>query len=275
MAALLGYSAVQNTGFVGFMRTLEEGAWGAVSTKGWEAKKKGEEASLLDAPLVVAFKLELHNTILELVNALGSSNLADLDDDWDSTQRRLSFRIAEGRNAKDRALRAAADRLSTALLMNGGTAQTQLDLDREVDFGWTQTSLVKNDPRVAADVKSLKIQDVIGDVERSTDALAESLGRHKSKKRKSRSVKVKEALQGCVTAFNSVHQGLLLLLTITPKGVAHDRISALLEPLEDLLARASSAAPAAGDSDVAETYESADTPDAQPTPGAPTESKPA
>ncbi|MFO0587874.1 MAG: hypothetical protein U0441_10060 [Polyangiaceae bacterium] len=268
MAALLGYSGVPNTGFVSFLRALEEGPWGAVSTKAWDSKKKDSDSSLLDAPLIVAFKLELRTAVLQLVDALGTPNLLALDEDWDSTQRRLSFRIAEARNAKDRAARAAADRVSSALLVNGGVAQTQLDLDGEVDFGWTQLHLVKNDPRVAADVKSLKMQDVIDDVEKSTNALAEALGRNKGKKRKSRSLKLKEALQGCVTAFNTVHQGLLLLLNTTPKGAAHDRISALVEPLEELLSRASSAA-SADNADIINSPE-----ELAPSPGTSTESKP-
>lgn len=268
MASLLGYSAVPNTGFVGFNRALDEGAWGLISTKGWDGKKKDGDGSLLDVAHGVALKLELRGAIGALIEALGAGNLGELDEDWDSTQRRLSFRVAEGRNAKDRSVRAAADRLAGCLLVNGGTLQTNLDFDAEVDFGWTQVDLVKNDPRVAADVKKVKLQDVMDDVQSSTNALAEALGRFKGKKRKSRSAKLKEAAQGCVTAFNSVHQSLLLLLSMTPKGAGHDRISALLEPMDDLLARGDSAAPVPAGEEAA-TPEEAVVKSAAPAPSPP------
>lgn len=210
-------------------------------------------AALLEAPLAVAYKFELRTSIAALIAALGTLSLVTLDAGWDSSQRRLFHRIGEARDSEDRAVRDAADRLAQQLLAGTGTQQTGYDLDAEVDFGRKQVSLATGKGPLTADAKKCKLESALADIEKKTEALAEGLGRRAGEKRKPRSVQVRDALRQCVGAFNHVHDGLVLLLDRTPKGVAHDTLTGLLDPLEALLARH---APGPAAADAPETSDS-------------------
>lgn len=232
-----GYGAVTDSGFIGFAGELQRGAWGDVATKKWEGGAEDAAASLLGAPAEAMMKLLLRGSISRLLVALGATSLVDLDAAWDSSQRRLFHRIAEARDSEDPVVRAAADRLAAGLLPpSGGTEHTNYDLDGEVDFGEKQVALAAEGGPLHADVKKTKLEGALADVKKTTEALAKGV-RPTGEKRKSRSIKVREALSDCVTAFNTVHETLHLLAAGTPKGAARDHVTSLMEPLDQLLGR--------------------------------------
>lgn len=246
--ASFGYSNVTDRGFVAFGEELEQGAWGEVPTGKLVDKARGNAAALIDAPHPVVWKLRLRWAIDGVVAALGAVSLVDLDGAWDACQRRLFHRIGAGVDDKDKAIRAAADRLRAGLLLGNGTGQTQLDYDQEVDFGLQQLALTKSGGPLAADAKKVGIADVLGDIDAATAALAAGIGRRGGAKRKAPSRALREAMVACVAAFNGVHDAIAWFVESTPPGKDRDGLSALLAPLDALLARhARGAAPVAGE----------------------------
>ena len=176
--------------------------------------------------------------------ALGATSLAELDGNWDSAQRRLFHHVAIGVDSDDRDVRAAADRLRAQILDGMGTGQTQYDYDVEVDFGLKQIALTQADGPLAADAKTLKLGDALADVAKTTEALAKGLGRGTSDKRRPPSRKLRTAIAECAASFNGVHEDLAWFVGRTPPGAERDKLTALLVPLEALLARHAPAAPA-------------------------------
>lgn len=232
----LGYGSLADRAFVAFGNELEDGAWKDIVTKKYEGDAKESAAALLAAPQPVVWKLRLRFGIGSIVQALGVPTIASLDAEWDSAQRRLFHRIGAGAEAKDPAVRAAAARLAERLLSGSGTGQTQLDSDGEVDFGRNQIAITQSGP-LAADVKKLKIEDALEDIKKATEDLAAGVGRSAGQKRKAPSKALREAVAECAGSFNAVHEQIGWFLNRTPKGTERDTLTALLAPLEALLAR--------------------------------------
>ena len=264
LAAFYGYGNVLDRGFVAFERELDDGAWKQVSTKKFEEEGKKNAAALLMAPQPVVWKLRLRWGIEVVIEALGVPSLGALDQGWDATQRRLFHRIAAGRDDEDRAVRDAADRLYAQLLSGKGTEQTGFDLDDEVDFGRNQVRLTKEGSPLAADVKKVKLGDVLSDVEKTTEALAKGLGRATGTKRQAPSRRLREAVAECAAAFNSVHDDLVWFAQHTQPSPERDNLHALLKPLEDLLTRHE---PTAAAADPAAPAAPATQPATEPKPG--------
>lgn len=232
----LGYGSVNDRAFVAFADELEEGAWKDIVTKKYEEAGKESAAALLAAPQPVVWKLRLRFGIGAVLAALGAPALAALDNAWDASQRRLFHRIATGIDDKDRTVRDAADRLAARLLLGTGTAQTQLDYDGEVDFGRNQIALTQSGA-LAADVKKLKLEDALADIKKTTEDLAEGLGRSGGAKRKAPSKLLREAVAECAASFNAIHEQIGWFLRRTANGAERDTLTALLAPLEALLSR--------------------------------------
>jgi hypothetical protein len=241
--AAFGYGSVRDRAFVAFERELEESAWKDISTKQYDEPAKDSAAALLAAPQPVVWKLRLRFGIASVVAALGAPSLGVLDEAWDAAQRRLFHRIGAGVDDADRAVRDAADRLREQLLAGTGTAQTQMDYDAEVDFGRQQIALTQEKGPLAADAKKLKLEGALADVEKTTEALAQGVGRRTGGKRRPPSKRLRDAVAECAAAFNAVHDELSWFLRRTPKGAERDSLEALLAPLEALLSRNAPAAP--------------------------------
>jgi hypothetical protein len=241
--AAFGYGFVPDRAFIAFQPELEQGAWKQVSTKKYEEGAKKEPAALLQAPILVVCKLRLARSIDNLLASFGLASLVKLDQAWDATQRRLFHRIGAAVDDEDPAVREAGDRLRDGLLSGSGTAQTQLDYDSEVDFGRRQIALTQDGGPLAADAKAIKLGDTLADVEKTTEALAKGLGRAEGGKRRSPSQQQRDAMAECAAAFNSVHDDLLWLVGTLPAGPDREHLSALIKPLEALLARNQPPAP--------------------------------
>lgn len=232
-----GYSYVSDKAFVAFAHDLGQGAWKNVSIAQYQGEAKPLDAAALEAPHPVLWKLRIVLVISALKQALGSGRLDVLDAGWDSSERRLNFRLAERAEDTDADVRAAADRLRRQLLKGKGTEQTGYDFDAEVDFGRKQLELAKEEG-IAADIKKLKVDDLLQDIERATEALANGLGRQPGVKRATApSVQLRDALTACTTAFNGVHGHIDWFLENTPNGPARDHLAELEAPFAALLAR--------------------------------------
>lgn len=140
-------------------------------------------------------------------------------------------------DSDNHATRAATDRLRNQMLTGSGTGQTQLSCDHQVDLGRHQIALTQEAGPLSADAKKLKLGDVLQNVQKTTDALAQTLGRTIGEKRHAPSKQIRTAIAECVSVFNAVHNDLEWFVAKTSPGPDRDRFVALLEPLEQLLAR--------------------------------------
>lgn len=237
-----GYSYVTDKGFTSFTRELSEGAWKDVSIK----KHDGDgdpplaKSSLLDAPLPVVWKLRATWSIRRLTRAMGTAtadDLVKLDAEWDSSQRALNLALLTAAEHREADQRAAAERLRTALLMGGGTSQTLLTYEKEVDFGYAQLDLAGKGP-LAADVKTTGVKTHLERVREATDALAVGLGRGPGQKRAAtRARRIRDALAACSAAFNAIHDELGWVIEHSEPGEEREQLVALHAPLLALLDR--------------------------------------
>ncbi len=238
-----GYANVADQGFVSFDKELNETPWASIATKKYDDAVKDSPAALREAPMQVVWKIRLRRGIARVLAALGAQSIAELDAAWDGAQRRLQLRIDLAANSEDAAIRAAAERLRPQLLAGAsGTAQTTWTFDDEIDFGRTQLARTQAGQPLAADVKKLKLDDELADIEKKTEALAQGLGRGSGEKRRTPSKQVRAAMADCVGAFNAVHNDLVWLRDETSSGPDRDLLTALLAPLEALLSRNTPAA---------------------------------
>ncbi len=140
------------------------------------------------------------------MRALGSEDEAtEADAAWDRLQRRLDAQLALQVTDEDPEISSAAKRLRAKLLRGEGTWQTGFSYNDEVAFGRTQAR-VANQESVAADVKRCSVGPTL-----------------------------KKTLNGCVQAFNGVHDDLDAAIDRTAPGAERLTLEALLAPLLTLL----------------------------------------
>lgn len=252
-----GYSAVDDKGFVSFGGALEEGAWESIQIKKHDNEEMIAVSPFASLPAAVFLKLQGTWGIRTLVKAMSVGNNVELDQEWDSAQRSFSAGVASQEDHKDPAHRAAAGRIRTALLDGAGTSQTQLDLDKEYDFGMKQLRLAE-EKSLAADLKLTGLAPMLERIREATAALGEGTGRGPGKNRApSRSLRIRDALQQCSAAFNNIHDYLVWAIDHTASGPDRDKLEQMLAPFQALLDRypatasAASAATVAGDVKVA------------------------
>jgi hypothetical protein len=232
-----GYSYVSGQAFVAFSHDMQEGAWKSISIAKYDSPAQVLAPSAFDAPLPVLWKLRIAWVLAVLRQALGSSKIDELDEAWDSVQRRAHYRLAEHAESKDPEIKKAAERLRGQLLQGGGTGQTVLEYDQEVDFGRQQVELAK-EPQAAADIKKLKLGELIAEIAETTEALAKGTGRKAGMKRAvAPSAQQREALTACSAAFNGVHDDIAWFIEHTPTGPERDKLIELQAPFEALIAR--------------------------------------
>jgi hypothetical protein len=236
-----GYSYVSDIGFIAFSHDLENGEWKAVSVKKYDQEDSMAGASLAAAPLAVAWKLRALWGIRALAAAAGADVMAALDAEWDSSQRALNLAVGAAEEAKEENVRAAAGRVRAALLAGGGTSQTLLSYDQEVDFARDQLKKVA-EKAMTADVKLIGVDKHLDRIEAATKALAKGLGRDEGKSRSpSRARRIRDALAACSSAFNGIHDEIAWAIEHTADKDERARLQALLLPFEQLLERYPSA----------------------------------
>lgn len=238
--ASYGYSFVTDKAFSAFARDLEQGAWKSVSIAKYDVQNRVPTALLLEAPKPVIWKVRALWSIAALDEALGVASaaaLAELDTEWDASQRALHLFLASAAESKDPAQRDAAVRLRGALLAGAGTEQTRYTYDAEVDYGWHQISVSGRAP-LAADVKKVGAGPHLKRIEEATEALARGLGRSAGQKRAvARSKRIREAVVACTQAFNAIHDDIGWLIEHTPSGKHRELLEALHAPFLALLER--------------------------------------
>lgn len=240
--ARYGYGYVTDKGFASFARELSEGPWKEVSIKKHDSDADPPlvKGSLMDAALPVVWKLRATWAIRGLLRAMGTAtadDLVKLDAEWDSSQRALNLALLTEAEHKELEHRTAAERLRTALLMGGGTGQTQLSYEKEVDFGNAQHDLAGKAP-LSADVKTAGVGAHLRRIREATEALAAGLGRAPGQTRAlSRARRIRDALAACSAAFNSIHEELEWVTEHTPPGTERQALEALHAPFLALLDR--------------------------------------
>lgn len=243
MAGSYGFGNVTEQGFTGFESELSQGAWGAISVKKADAEDQMTRAELAEIPLSVSWKIRLTWALRTLAKALEVDPLGSLDTEWDSAQRALAHHLNAAAEDKALAVREAAFRLKTSFLKDGGTGQTILPYDQEVDFGKSQIVLAARSPH-AEDIKTVGAAGHVHRIKEATEALAKGLGREPGQNRApARGRRVRDALSVCVGAFNAVLDS--VDWAIDHSTDEHRKaLQALRAPLQALLERYPASAPA-------------------------------
>lgn len=256
-----GYSFVSPMGFIAFRHDLAEGEWKNVVIKKYDAADQMPSASLLEAPRIVTWKLRACwalDTLSEVLGAASAEVLAELDRQWDSTQRRAYHFLGAAVEDKDVAKREAAVRLSAVLLAGNGTAQIIFSHDDEVDFGRQQVELASKGS-LADDAKAIGLAPLLKEIQATTEALAKGLGRGPGQKRAgARSRRLRDAMAACSVSFNAIHDELAWTGEHTPAGATRKLLEDLRAPFEALLARFPPPATAEKGEDVAADGDEAD-----------------
>lgn len=240
--ARLGYGSISAKAFIAFGVDLKDGTWAPLDDAPHKLPGGGIKASALGAPLPVLWKLRLTTSIAALEGAVGSEAITEVDAAWDSAQRRLHYELLARTEDADAAMKAAAARLRGLLLIGGGSGQTALDYDAEVDFGRQQLALAK-EAKAAADVALLGLEARLTEAAEATERLAAAIGRRAGQARQGAPSDLRrEAVAACARAFNAVHEDLDFYLGALEKGPDRERVRELRAPLEALLARSASPA---------------------------------
>ncbi|MRG92245.1 hypothetical protein [Polyangium spumosum] len=229
------FAHVPEEGFLAFAPLLSEGPWATIDTTSYDGAGQSAAKSLCDAPALVISKLRIARALAELGAARGGADVAkEADTSWDGTQKRLGALLLAASHDPNAEKRAAAARLQKAFLRGTGTGQTKLRYQQEVDFGRTQLELTK-EPQHTADITLLDLEGVFGEIQQSTDALADAIGHGEGTGRRP-SERRRAAVAACASTFTTVADA----LAWTQKyGTADDlpRTQALLESLFALAKR--------------------------------------
>ena len=243
-----GYGHVDDKGMLSVASAFEEGAWKSVAIKKYDSEEMLAISPLATTPAAVYWKISGIWGIRGLIRAMNVGNTVELDKAWDSAQRSFSAGVASEEDHEDPAHCAAAGRIRTALLDGAGTQQTQLDLDKEYDFGKKQL-LLAEEKSLAADLKLTGLTAKLQRIREATEALGDGIGRAAGKNRApARWTRIRDALAECAATFNVIHDGLVWAIDHTPSGSDRDKLEQMLEPFQALLDRypgAGAASPAA------------------------------
>ena len=260
-----GYGYVEDKGFVSFSGAFGEGEWESIDIQPYDSEEMLVKAPFMTTPVAIQWKLSGTWAIRMLVRSMSVGNTAELDSEWDAAQRSFAAGVASEEDHKDPAHRAAAGRIRTALLAGAGTGQTIFELDGEYEFGKQQIVLAEQKP-LAADLKLTDLGPKLDRIREATLALGEGIGRVPGKNRApARWLRIRDALQGCVGAFTSIHDGLQWAIAHSPSGPERDQMERLLEPFKALLERYP--APAAAEAKAAPAPAATTIPDAKGAPG--------
>ena len=239
-----GYSFVTDRGFGAFAQDLDQGPWASVAIQQYDTEEGMAAAPLAGAPLIIAWKLRALWGIRGLAAAASADVLGAHDVEWDSAQRALHLGVATAEEHKSPVVRAAAARVRVALLAGGGTAQTGLDFEKEVDFGRDQVKRASSGT-LADDIDTIGAKDHVARIHDATEGFAKALGREENKGRApARSKRLRAAVMACSTAFNGVHDSIAWAIEHTEELHEKARLEALLAPFQALLSRYPSAAAA-------------------------------
>lgn len=200
--ARLGYSHIPVEGFLSLAEALEKGAWGAIDIQ----KFLDGGHSPLEASQAQGWKLRLTETtrVLAQENApLDDKTPLVLDSEWDQLQRELNGEIYAHTARRDLTKRAAALRLREHFLLGGGTGQTNLTLEKEIDWGRMQVQLSKQ-ALFQQDIQLLELTTLFQEIEKKTDELAERTGHGSTESLQYRSQRIRIALVACQQAADAV-----------------------------------------------------------------------
>lgn len=235
-----GFSRVPDKGFFSLEAALEQGEWKEVKLPFLPPPVVEAAASPLDLTGPQLWKWTLLASLQSLLVAFGfGPDRANADRAWDDAQRKLHFTVALALLSADAALVAAAQRVQAHLLLGDGLAQINLAYQAEVDFGFKQVALGRSDA-LRDDLKRLNASPLLDEVESTTFALAKAIG-HTTGQGAGPSPTQWQAQQramvACQRTCNTVLTHIDLLLKQPLRVEDHKRLTALRQPLTDLLDR--------------------------------------
>ena len=234
-----GYYRASQDALAAFRQQLEEAPWKAIDVTPF--LKVEDQLAISILPLI---KLRLQKRVDAVISALrtDSGELGRLDAFWDITQRKLNRRIDEGAESPDEPTRAAAARLSAALLLGNGLAQTLLPYEDEVNFGLKQLALLrapkedKAQTSLGEDAALLDLEKVIQEVEQRTKDLAAGLERVPAEATDtSRYNRIKLAVSDCIETLNHAHTALVEQIEGTSNAQTKATLQVLLDSLLSLI----------------------------------------
>lgn len=232
-----GYSFASDRGLIAFPQDLANSAWRDVpALPVGDLDALGD--ALLSAPFTSALLWMVQTSIHHLAQAVerAPSAASVADDGFDHRQRAFDASLDLALLSDDPAEVAAAQRLKDALTLGGGTAQTALSYQDEVDFGRDQVRRAQQPP-LSDDVAALNLTRRVADIHAATERLALTLGRIDQDPNLPPSRRLILTRAACTTTLNCVHTLLNNLRANAPSAATRDQISKLLAPFEALLAR--------------------------------------
>lgn len=234
------YHRASHDQLAAFLQKLSEAPWKEIDLTPYQDAKDH-----LSVPVLALLKMRLTKKLNALVSALNidSSALIKLDFFWDTTQRRLKRRIDDGADDPDPNRKEAARRLTNALLLGDGLAQTKLSLREEVNHGRKQLAQLRapkeagaSTPSLSEDAELLELKRVIEEIEKSTSALEEELKRiPDDANNTSRFARVRLAFAECTELLQHADAELEAQLEAASQPETRERLTTLLHSLRALI----------------------------------------
>lgn len=231
----VSFGHVPAEGFAAFDTQLEKDAWGAIDVSTYLGQNGRPAKPMGSAPAYATYKVALKVSVSELVLVVQSTAGAKgFDAAWDQAEKHFSAVIVAARKSTNIAVKVAADRLFSAMLLGKGDGQTLLGYQQEVDFGRKQI-LLSTQPQMAADIALLGLGPMMQTIAGATDALAGAVGQGRAdlapaKQRKALVVK-------CTQVFGTVYNALDWHTAYGEPGEDREEAIALQTSLKDLAAK--------------------------------------
>ncbi len=198
------FKHVTETGYRALADEFNQGAWATVDITPFVDAQGAIVKPLCTA--LVTVKIEILATIASLASARSSVYSAtDLNRIWDNFQRQLNLTLSTAATDPDAHKRAAALRLQKLLLRGGGTGQTSLKYQQEIDFGREQIKAAAKD-EAAKDIALLAIDSLMASIGTATENLAEAIGHGGTDQRPSEQVRgaKAECAAACIWAVHTL-----------------------------------------------------------------------
>jgi hypothetical protein len=199
-----GYGSVESVSFVSFTATMAQAPFKL------HAIKSAPDAK---TSLLGMYYWMIKGALDALIDAMNpdNKNPKEFDGPFDAAQRHLKDGISAHINDPDADKSQAARTLFNALLSGkSGTAQTNITLEREVEFGRAQHRLASESP-YKGHIALLGLKDRVKAAHDATEALATAIGKTPgSAALVSRSVHQRQTLATCRETFQTIHTSLVL-----------------------------------------------------------------
>lgn len=234
------FSALPDRAFISLRDDLEQcPVWASIDATVATAPSAASAVTLSTLPRRVGWKVRVHWAASALLAALGLADAAELkaaDAEFDTSLRRIHYKLALDLTDPNEATRLAAAR-AQALLLPDGLAPTLLPYDQEVDWG-RQAVARAQETLSAEDMASLSLAPFTEHIARASDALALSLGLSPGKARAiPKNRRLREALSEGQRTLKSVYLDILWHHQHTTDPDERRDLSTLIDAFNAILVR--------------------------------------